>query len=184
MSIHIRQAFVFRFLSLAFAYPNEAFLSELKSAATKIKTDARAFNELIASFENEEDERLQAEYTRLFINGYPHTPCPPYESVYLERRMLGEASIEVQALYQEWNMSVETGLTDHIATEFEFCSFLASALSIKAIAMAAANSSDYFVKEHLCRWVPQFAADLKSSTHLDAYKLLGTLVENSLNVCH
>ena len=183
MSISIQQAFVFRFLSLAFAYPNEAFLSELKSVANKIRNNSSVFDELIASFEKEEPERLQAEYTRLFINGYPHTPCPPYESVYLEKRMLGEVSVEVQALYQEWDMSVETGLTDHIATEFEFCSFLASALSVKTIAMAAAASSNRFFKEHLCCWVPQFAADLKSATHLEAYKLLGSLVENSLNEC-
>ena len=183
MSIAVQQVFVFKFLSLAFAYPNEAFLSELKSTADKIKGNTSVFHELIASIEKEEQEQLQGEYTRLFINGYPHTPCPPYESVYLEKRMLGQASLEVQAFYKEWNMSVESGLTDHIATEFEFLSFLASALSLKTIAMAATESSERFLKEHLCRWVPQFATDLKSAASLEAYKLLGTLVESSLQVC-
>ena len=177
----MQQAFVFRFLSLAFAYPNEAFLPELKRTANKIRINASAFDELIALFEKEEDEVLQAEYTRLFINGYPHTPCPPYESVYLEKRMLGQASLDVQAFYQEWQMRVETGLTDHIATEFEFLSFLASAQSIKNIAMSAVDASDRFFKEHLCRWVPQFAADLQLSALIDAYKLLGSLVDDSLN---
>ncbi len=183
MSIPIQHAFVFRFLSLAFAYPNEAFLSELKSIADKINDKTGSFIRLIASFEKEKQEMLQAEYTRLFINGYSHTPCPPYESVYREKRMLGQASIDVQALYREWEMSVETGLIDHIATEFEFLSFLASASTVKTIATAAKDSSDHFIKEHLCRWVPQFVGDLKSATSLDAYRLLGILVECSLKAC-
>ena len=74
---------------------------------------------LVAAFEREETDALQAEYTRLFLNGYPRTICPPYESVCLEQRMHGE-----------WEMKVEPGLIDHLATELEFLAFLASAESL------------------------------------------------------
>ncbi len=53
--------------------------------------------------------------------------------------MLGQASDDVQVFSQELQLSVDTGLTDHIATEFEFLSFLASAQSVKTIAVAAAG---------------------------------------------
>ena len=180
MSIKEQEAFVFRFLSLAFAYPNEAFLSELQCTADKINDQAGAYREVVALFKKEEEEILQAEYTRLFINGYPHTPCPPYESVYLEKRVLGEASIKVEALYREWDMSVERGLSDHIATEFEFLAFLASAGSLKTLAAAASDASERFMIEHLSRWLPEFIADLKSAASLDVYKRLATLIESSL----
>ena len=180
MSITDSPVFVFKFLSLAFAYPNQAFLPELKRTADKISGNTAPFYALIAAFEKEEEESLQAEYTRLFINGYPHTPCPPYESVYLEKRMLGEASVNVQAIYREWEITVDTGLTDHIATEFEFLSFLASASSLKPVAKAASDASEHFMNEHLNRWLPQFTADLKTAAALDAYMLLGSLLERSL----
>jgi TorA maturation chaperone TorD len=35
-----------------------------------------------AELKNWSLEWWQAEYTRLFINGYPKTVCPPFESVY------------------------------------------------------------------------------------------------------
>ena len=85
---------------------------------------------LVAAFEREETDALQAEYTRLFLNGYPRTICPPYESVYLEQRMHGEAAVAVAAAYAEWEMKVEPGLIDHLATELEFLAFLASAESL------------------------------------------------------
>ncbi len=183
MSHPDQQAFVFRFFSLSFAYPNEAFLPALKRTAQNISSNASLFYDLTASFEQEEPEQLQAEYTRLFINGYPHTPCPPYESVYLEKRMLGQASIEVQALYQEWDMTVEAGLTDHIATEFEFLSFLASAGRLKSVAKAAGDASERFIKEHLNRWLPQFIVDLKTAAHLQPYKQLANLLEHAFPQC-
>ena len=175
--------FVFKFLSLAFAYPNQAFLPELKRTADKISGNPAPYYALIAAFEKEDQEILQAEYTRLFINGYPHTPCPPYESVYLEKRMLGESSINVQAIYREWEITVEAGLTDHIATEFEFLSFLASASSLKPVTKAAIDASEHFLKEHLYRWLPIFTIDLKSASHLQVYKQLATLLEHAFPLC-
>jgi TorA maturation chaperone TorD len=36
------------------------------------------------------------------------------------------------------------------------------------------------MNEHLNRWLPQFTADLKTAAALDAYMLLGSLLERSL----
>jgi TorA maturation chaperone TorD len=173
-----QRALIFRFLSRAFAYPNPAFISELHECAKNIDDHPEVLSALTSSFEKSDMEHLQAEYTRLFINGYPNTPCPPYESVYLEKRMLGDASVRVQSAYSQWDMTVESGLIDHIATEFEFLAFLCTAESLNlAIGLEARKSASLFIREHLCRWVPKFIEDLRCSASMEAYKLLGDIMK-------
>lgn len=181
MTTPLRKALRYKFLSRCLAYPNEAFIPALREALDKIDAHRDELLALVAAFEREEAEPLQAEYTRLFLNGYPRTICPPYESVYLEKRMHGESTVAVQAAYAEWEMSVEPGLIDHLATELEFLAFLASAESLDGDMSAdARKAADAFMQQHLSRWTPQFVADLKAGAKLDAYRMLGELMENTL----
>ncbi|MWV54215.1 cytoplasmic chaperone TorD family protein [Chlorobium phaeovibrioides] len=173
-----QRALHFRFFSRAFAYPNEAFMPELRKCATELTDTPEIFMALIGAFEQEETEQLQGEYTQLFLNGYPTTPCVPYESVYLEKRMLGESSIGVQAAYSEWEMTVAPGLIDHIATEFEFLAFLASAESMEgSLAKDARTARETFMKEHLCRWMPRLAADMAKSARMEPYRILAAALK-------
>jgi putative dimethyl sulfoxide reductase chaperone len=182
MTSPAQRALIFRFLSRAFAYPNQAFISELLKSSENIEDQSKTLSTLTSSFESTALEHLQAEYTRLFINGYPNTPCPPYESVYLEKRMLGDASVRVQRAYSQWDMTVESGLIDHIATEFEFLAFLHSADSLDLpIGVDARESSSLFIKEHLCRWVPKFIEDLNNSATIKAYSLLGAYMKGIID---
>jgi TorA maturation chaperone TorD len=181
MTTPLQKALRFKFLSRSVAYPNEAFIPALKEALDKIDAHRDAMLALVAAFEREDAEALQAEYTRLFLNGYPRTICPPYESVYLEQRMHGEAAIAVAAAYAEWEMKVEPGLIDHLATELEFLAFLASAESLDGdMSAEARKTSNEFLQKHLRRWTPQFIVDLKAGAKLDAYRMLGELVESVL----
>jgi TorA maturation chaperone TorD len=181
MTTPLQKAHRFKFLSQCLAFPNEAFIPALNEALGKIDANRDELLAIIAAFEHEETEPLQAEYTRLFLNGYPRTVCPPYESVYLEKRMHGEAAVAVAAAYAEWEMSVEPGLIDHLATELEFLAFLASAESLdNAVSTEARKASDAFMKQHLTRWMPQFVADLKAGAKLDAYRMLGEVMESVL----
>ena len=182
MTAPSEQAFLLKLLGLAFAYPNEALLSTLRDVAKNIGRNNVAVKKLIAAFEQDELEIVQGEYTRLFINGYPKTPCPPYESVYREQRMLGNASLEVQESYMEWGMTVDTPLSDHLATELEFLSFLASAESEPSIAEEAVEATQHFMTAHIDRWVPQFSNDLQKSATLDVYKQLAALLTEALTV--
>jgi len=181
MSSLENQARIFRFFSLAFAYPNQAFLPELKKALGAIAGLKIELEALPPAFEKETMERLQAEYTRLFINGYPTTPCAPYESVYREKRMLGKASMEVQAMYQEWGMSAQTSLTDHLATEFEFMAFLCSAATLEDMAADAKTALQVFLSEHIEKWIPKFSNDLQENAKVEAYKLLGQILEKMIS---
>jgi TorA maturation chaperone TorD len=174
----LQKALEYKFLSRCLAFPNQAFIPSLIETSNTIETNQKERQALIMAFELEESETLQAEYTRLFINGYPHTVCPPYESVYLEKRMHGDAAVSVSAAYAEWEMTVEAGLIDHLSTELEFLAFLASAESLETdISKEAQEASKRFVRDHLHRWVPQFIEDLKVGATLDAYRMLGKLME-------
>jgi TorA maturation chaperone TorD len=117
--------------------------------------------------------KLQAEYTRLFISGYPKTPCPPYESAYREGRLMGQANAATRALYSEWGMVIEPPLADHLATEFEFLAFLLTlAQTTPEVADQALAARTAFLTEHLGQWLPQFAADLQAHTRFEGYRKL------------
>lgn len=181
MNSPLQKALLFKFLSKCLAYPNEAFLPALVEVSDEIEVGKEERQALIRAFEIEEQEPLQAEYTSLFINGYPHTVCPPYEAIYREKRMHGESTVAVSAAYQEWEMTVEAGLIDHLSTELEFLAFLASAESLEnAVADDARKTTERFTREHLCRWVPQFIEDLKEGAKMDCYRKLGELMESEL----
>ena len=181
MTTPLQKALRYKFLSRSLAYPNEAFIPALDEALAKIDASRDAMLALVAAFERENAEALQAEYTRLFLNGYPRTICPPYESVYLEQRMHGEAAVAVAAAYAEWEMKVEPGLIDHLATELEFLAFLASAESLDGdMSTEARKASEEFLQKHLRRWTPQFIADLKAGAKLDCYRMLGEVMESVL----
>ena len=45
-------------------------------------------------------DRWQAEHTRLFVCGFPHTACPPFESQYRHGCLDGPASHEVEDIYR------------------------------------------------------------------------------------
>lgn len=84
----------------------------------------------------------------------------------------------VAAAYAEWEMSVEPGLIDHLATELEFLAFLASAESLgNAVSDEARQASEAFMQQHISRWTPQFVADLKAGAKLDAYRMLGEVMK-------
>lgn len=174
------RAHLYRFLSSTFAYPNEGFISMLRKNLAQLPASESSLesklHEVIDLLEKEPVVKLQAEYTRLFITGYPKTPCPPYESVYRDKQLLGKSNQEVQTIYREWGMLVDARLADHLATEFEFLAFLSSASGLTEIADKAKEAERDFIDEHLGKWVLKFADDLKSHAGLEGYKLLGEAI--------
>ena len=71
-----------RFLSQAMAYPDKNFLKALSEIKNKYSVNFSFMNKLLEIAEKENLNELQAEYTHLFISGFPKTPCPPYESFF------------------------------------------------------------------------------------------------------
>ena len=168
----IPDAFILKFLSKAFLYPDEDFLNNLKSGLKELANEEETLNQIITGFQKEPLSELQAEYTRLFINGYPKTCCPPYESVYLEGQMVGQVNRIVMEIYQNWGFSVNPRLADHVSTELEFLAFLLTASEISEISDMASKEYTDFLTHHINRWIPQFTADLRYCASLDVYKML------------
>ncbi len=178
MTANLNQAHIFRFLSLCFAYPNKGFIKNLEHKLQDIEGDQTELLTLIELFKAEDLETLQGEYTRLFITGYPKTPCPPYESVQLEGRIMGKAADAVEKIYKEWGMRVEPGILDHISTELEFCAFLLSASTLEEdTALDAQEAYDAFKQNHLYVWLPEFLKKLHANTNFQVYRQLAALVQ-------
>ncbi len=166
----------------------EAFLQELGSEewnegfSRTLREWTDAFQELKA----EPLEEVQYEYTRLFVNGYPKTACPPYESVYREGTMLGELAMDVYLIYQDWGLEItreEAG--DHLAVLLEFMYYLSSLLDVvedDELRQAVEGEIRAFWKEHIESWLPKFVGDLVESAEMPFYTLLGNMLSETTSL--
>ena len=170
----------FKFLSQVMAYPDGKFLKALLEINKKIPPNISFVDDLIKIAERENLSELQAEHTRLFISGYPTTPCPPYESFFLEGRLFGNANSIVQNVYSKWAIDVEPALSDHIATEFEFVALLKALSETSDNYNEAIETVNIFFNEHILKWVPNFAKTLKTNTQNKFYKLYADILLNLL----
>lgn len=130
--------------------------------------------EPIAELEALPLERWQAEHTRLFVSGYPRTPCPPFESAYRQGNMGGTAMQDLQGLYRRAGLESSETPPDYLGTQLEFAAYL---LDVRqgdggADCLAGALAAELW-DAHLCRWLPRFAGDLQTQTNVMLYRGLG-----------
>ena len=146
-------------------------LAALEDLVPGLTNSMPAFREAL---DQEGQEALLAEYTRLFI-GPDRLPAAPYGSVYLEpgRRVLGETTEAVRGVYAEEGLVVSDGVNeppDHIALELEFAAFL-----LEKAATARANDSPAEAEELLGKardfevaflrsWLPELATSIEAAT--------------------
>ena len=120
-------------LSQAFTYPVNG-MAETTAALRALDADeldpfAGLLKEALAladEFECRTDEQLA--YTRLFI-GSMHMEAPPYASYYLEQEhtLFGQAAVEVEAIYNEFGIqldSKEIAPPDHLRYLLAFLALL------------------------------------------------------------
>lgn len=165
----------YRVFSLIFYRPDRDFLRYLKSnfladVCQYLGDDATAgFSRFLDEHQGEDENEffntLAVEYTRLFVNGLPKVPCPPYESVYREGTVMGESTLAVKARYSEAGLQVVDNfadLPDHVAVELEFLCYLQS--------KGDKEKHDSFVRDHLSQWVPAFSEAINRDGELLFYK--------------
>ncbi|QIK38222.1 molecular chaperone TorD family protein [Caldichromatium japonicum] len=175
-----------RRLALLLAFPETEAIAVLWELATQEPW----LGEAIAELESLSLDHWQAEYTRLFLVGYPQTPCPPYESAYREGSMHGQAVHSLQDLYRRIGLEAQSMPADYLGTQLECAAYLADrgrAYSAgteapaggKGLTTWPTSTADPLAlatelwEEHLCRWLPRFAADLQVQTQLLLYRQLG-----------
>jgi len=111
----------------------------------------------------------QAEHTRLFINGYPKTPCAPFESIYRHGRMEGPACDELARLYADAGLVAADDLpTDYLGTMLDF-----AALLLERGTSEAELQLQELRGKHLTLWLPRFCARLTQESRLKLYRDLG-----------
>jgi len=171
---------LYRFIAQALVYPEKDFVSRLRDSIGNITLESLDDQGIsLAILIRELDvlstlslDKVQGEYTQLFISAYPHVPCSPYESVYREGVLVGESTIAVNRSYQEWGLIVNGEEVDHAAVEFEFLAFLWSLGTPEAL-----DEAEHFQKEHLASWMLRFSADLAKHSRLGFYRELANLVK-------
>lgn len=121
----------------------------------------------------------QGEYTRLFINGFPNTPAPPYESAYRHQVMFGPVVDELIELYRDAGLEVGQMSADYLGTQLEFAAYLSESDDPRA-----RRWLQQLWRDHLQQWLPRFVADLCQHSRLLIYRLWGgqlTLLATSMN---
>jgi len=170
---------LYRLLGEALVYPDKNTVTRLQQIVGEIGLDMLNDSQWpLASFIHELGElarlpldQVQGEYTRLFINAYPHVPCPPYESAYREGALLGQAAESVDVFFRQWGVVVDGEQVDHAGAELEFMAFLLTLGTSDALAAA-----DAFMAEHPLAWLPRFADDVARTSHLEFYRATGQLL--------
>jgi len=113
-------------------------------------------------------QHWQGEYTRLFVNGFPSTAAPPYESVYRHRTMGGPVVDELSELYHAAGLDAGGMPADYLGTQLEFAAYLADSADPRAMGWQGR-----LWREHLLHWLPRFVADLCQHSRLLLYRLWG-----------
>lgn len=111
----------------------------------------------------------QAEHTRLFVNGFPRTACPPFASAYVQGAMNSASAAKATDFYARLGLVPTPGLpADYLGTLLECAAYLADG----GVA-AAEETRAAFWDQLLQPWLPRFANDLRSSARMQIYRALG-----------
>jgi TorA maturation chaperone TorD len=120
--------------------------------------------EALAQLQKTSLDHWQMEHTRLFISGHPKTDCLPFESVWTEGQMMGEAVMRMANWYQDANFQLETELpADFLGTELQFLAYLIEQHREQEDLLAE-------VLTDMNAWIPKFTTAVKIHADLLLYK--------------
>jgi putative dimethyl sulfoxide reductase chaperone len=171
---------VYEFLAQALLYPDAAFAAKVAVRACALPVRDSWACILAQALIDVAPDDLQVEHVRLFVNDYGGAPCLPYESVYVDRQVLGASARAVAALYAEWGVEETGEMPDYAPVELAFAAHLArlqAVLEDEAERQVAGRARDRFEREHLCAWLPALGANLVLNARLPFYRELGTALQ-------
>lgn len=165
-----------RLLAVLLAQPEADALEAIRDQLTH----APWLDPAIAELEGLPLAEWQGEHTRLFVNGYPKTPCPPFESAYHHGQMGGSAREELSSLYARAGLRAIGAASDYLGTMLECAAFLTEQCAQPpgpAGGWAGQDAPQRLLAElwedHLIGWLPRFGRDLADAADLTLYRCLG-----------
>ncbi|AWR96809.1 hypothetical protein DFR86_04050 [Acidianus sulfidivorans JP7] len=163
----------FKIFSFLFLGPR--YINNVKELMSDIKDRPYndTLNQIIQVVESNSYDKIATEFTSCFINDYKHVKCPPYESWYREKTVLGISAQKVMEEYIKYGIFPKKQLADHISTEFEFISFL--------LFVDRDDDARNFIKEHIMTWVPNLINDILENSKGKYTKLLAIALKQMLN---
>jgi TorA maturation chaperone TorD len=177
-------------------HPSASFLDELGSVFDSSPPDldlplgreTLALADAIGGAQSDprSDELLRVEHTRL-LGGLAkrYGAPPPYESVFLEDKLPGEATIAVCAAYAEagYDSPVpDAGPADYLGSELRFLALLCHRESEAwragkhADALAWVERQRAFLDQHALRWMPQHCERAAALAETDYHRAMFTLI--------
>jgi TorA maturation chaperone TorD len=132
-----------------------------------------------------EPEALHRDYSRLFLGlregyGLP----PPYESLYLEGRLLGESTEDVMDHFRRSGISLaqeSAGPEDHLGLELKFLSLLCLRESqawrhgYREQGHGCLAAQRDFLAEHLRQWAPDYCRKVAAEARTGFYRNVAAL---------
>jgi len=139
-------------------YPTKELSVEIKKviSQSKNKAEFKLIEEILFFLDKDNIETLEAEYTSLFVTGYPKTPCPPYFSAYQTGLVVSDFTEKLYELYEEYGIELSNKqLPDFIPIMMEFMTLLLSNELEK-------DAKDFYDK--YLSWISIFAENIKRNT--------------------
>ncbi|MBF0417182.1 MAG: molecular chaperone TorD family protein [Magnetococcales bacterium] len=163
-----------RVLAGMLAHPGQDSLAVLREVAESVPWLADAVCELSAV----PLDQWQAEHTRLFINGFPRTVCPPFASAWVADSLLNERTLDaLEQLYQTVSLQFPRMWVDYLGTMLEVLAYLRlpadPPMSVNSTEETRRQVASTVWNEHLAPWLPDFAARLSVEGRLALYRVLG-----------
>lgn len=153
-----------RLLAALLAIPEQDSLSLLQAHAQQ----AAWLQDAVAELGSVPLAHWQGEHTRLFLSGYPRTPCPPFESAFRHGQVAGGEGEQLMALYRQMGLEPKDVPPDYLGTLLECAAYLLEQPHIDNDTLGRT-----LWQEHLESWVPRFARTLITESELLLYRRLG-----------
>lgn len=183
---------LFRLLALAFAYPVEDRVVEVRETLSRLAGRGRASNDRIAcrlrsadrAWRRCDSEALGDDYRRLFCSA---TPVALHESAHCSGKLSVRATelADIVALYRTFGFNrTQSGgeMPDHACTELDFVALLllreahARRRGLTAQAQTVNHALRQFLERHIGRWIERVARVVVDQSQEDSYRELAMLL--------
>ncbi len=170
---------IYKLLSLATKYPEikwftPGFMTNFLAIFREAEL-GNGINELegMVNITPDDIEKLQVEYTRLFINAVPGTIAPPFGSIYMdnERSLYGPSTVKVKDFYRQHGFEIKNpvAVPDELSLELEFLGLLVS--------QGMAEDEEKFLALYFRPWFKKFSHVVINETSQPFYRAVVRLID-------